>query len=82
LASEWAPDGFLMLAGDLDFAGGNVVHICSGCSGLAASLIGAPLACITAALPQTHSSLILFVDVIQLVWTDRLVCTRTISEEF
>ena len=32
----WHPDGFLYQAGVLDFAGGNVVHIASGWSGLAA----------------------------------------------
>jgi len=32
----WHPDGFLYQAGVLDFAGGNVVHIASGFSGLAA----------------------------------------------
>ena len=40
--SEWALDGFLAVAGDLDFAGGNVVHICSGLSGLAASVMIGP----------------------------------------
>ena len=40
--SEWAMDGFLAVAGDLDFAGGNVVHISSGFSGLAASLMVGP----------------------------------------
>ena len=40
--AEWAPDGFLALAGDLDFAGGNVVHITSGFSGLAAAIILGP----------------------------------------
>lgn len=40
--SEWATDGFLALAGDLDFAGGNVVHVCSGFSGLAAAIIIGP----------------------------------------
>jgi len=30
----WHPDGFLYQAGVLDFAGGNVVHITAGCSGL------------------------------------------------
>ena len=40
--SEWAADGFLSVAGDLDFAGGNVVHISSGFSGLAASLLVGP----------------------------------------
>ena len=31
----WHPNGFLFEAGALDFAGGTVVHICSGMSGLA-----------------------------------------------
>ena len=31
--SEWSPDGFLAIAGTMDFAGGDVVHICSGVSG-------------------------------------------------
>ena len=31
--SLWAPDGFLASAGALDFAGGTVVHVCSGFSG-------------------------------------------------
>ena len=40
--AEWGPGGFLGTAGDLDFAGGNVVHITSGFSGLAVSLILGP----------------------------------------
>jgi ammonium transporter, Amt family len=32
--SEWSPDGFLFQAGTLDFAGGDVVHVCSGVSGM------------------------------------------------
>jgi ammonium transporter, Amt family len=40
--SEWAVDGFLAVAGDLDYAGGNVVHICSGLSGLATSIVIGP----------------------------------------
>jgi len=32
---EWHPNGFLYKAGVLDFAGGNVIHISSGMSGLA-----------------------------------------------
>jgi ammonium transporter, Amt family len=32
--SEWSPDGFLFQAGTLDFAGGDVVHVCSGVSGI------------------------------------------------
>lgn len=34
----WHPDGFLQKAGVLDFAGGSVVHLSSGMSGLAAAL--------------------------------------------
>ena len=38
----WGPDGFLGADGALDFAGGTVVHIISGVSGLvAASMLGA-----------------------------------------
>ena len=33
--SNWHPQGWLYQLGVLDFAGGNVVHICSGVSGLA-----------------------------------------------
>ena len=40
--SEWALDGFLNVAGHLDYAGGNVVHISSGFSGLAASILVGP----------------------------------------
>jgi Amt family ammonium transporter len=40
--SEWAVDGFLAAAGDMDFAGGNVVHISSGVAALAASIIVGP----------------------------------------
>ncbi len=40
--SSWALDGWLALKGDLDYAGGNVVHVASGMSGLAASLIIGP----------------------------------------
>ena len=40
----WARDGFLSVAGALDFAGGGVVHICSGMSGLAASIAVGPRA--------------------------------------
>jgi ammonium transporter, Amt family len=39
---EWAPDGFLFGAGTLDYAGGDVVHVCAGMSGLAASIIIGP----------------------------------------
>jgi ammonium transporter, Amt family len=39
---EWAPDGFLFAAGALDYAGGDVVHISAGMSGLAASIIIGP----------------------------------------
>ena len=38
----WAPDGFLFEDGALDYAGGDVVHISSGMSGLAASIIIGP----------------------------------------
>lgn len=34
----WAPGGFLRKMGSLDFAGGTVVHICSGSAALAAAL--------------------------------------------
>ncbi|MFN8622546.1 MAG: ammonium transporter [Chloroflexota bacterium] len=34
----WAPDGFLFQAGAIDFAGGTVVHISAGISGLIAAL--------------------------------------------
>ena len=37
--SVWHPDGFLFKAGALDYAGGNVVHICSGISGLIAAIV-------------------------------------------
>jgi Amt family ammonium transporter len=32
--ASWHPDGFLYKAGVMDFAGGNVVHISSGCAGI------------------------------------------------
>ena len=35
----WHPLGFLFELGDLDFAGGNVVHITSGVAGLMSSII-------------------------------------------
>jgi len=35
----WHPDGFLFQAGVMDYAGGNVVHISSGCSALVACAI-------------------------------------------
>jgi len=35
----WHPDGFLFKAGVLDFAGGDVVHIASGISGLVTTII-------------------------------------------
>ena len=38
----WAEDGFLLQAGVLDYAGGGVVHISAGFSGLAASIILGP----------------------------------------
>ncbi|EKX41026.1 ammonium transporter [Guillardia theta CCMP2712] len=37
--SMWMTDGFLHEAGILDFAGGNVVHISAGCSGLMSSIV-------------------------------------------
>jgi ammonium transporter, Amt family len=37
--SIWHPDGFLFKAGALDFAGGTVVHISSGMSGLISTLV-------------------------------------------
>ena len=37
--SFWHPDGFLFKAGSLDFAGGNVVHISSGISGLISAFV-------------------------------------------
>lgn len=37
--SVWHPNGFLNQAGALDFAGGNVVHICSGTSGLMSAIV-------------------------------------------
>ena len=37
--SVWAMDGFLRLAGILDFAGGTVVHISSGFAALVASIV-------------------------------------------
>ena len=37
--SNWHPQGWLFRLGVLDFAGGNVVHICSGVSGLATVLV-------------------------------------------
>jgi Amt family ammonium transporter len=37
--SNWHPQGFLFQLGVLDFAGGNVVHVCSGVSGLAAVMV-------------------------------------------
>lgn len=37
--SVWHPDGFLSKAGALDFAGGDVVHICSGVSGLVSAVV-------------------------------------------
>lgn len=40
--SIWHPEGFLFQAGTLDFAGGNVVHISSGISGLVSTLILGP----------------------------------------
>lgn len=37
--SNWHPQGFLKMFGVLDFAGGNVVHVASGVSGLAVVLV-------------------------------------------
>ena len=37
--SNWHYQGFLKNIGVLDFAGGNVVHICSGASGLATVIV-------------------------------------------
>lgn len=37
--STWMTDGFLHQAGVLDFAGGNVVHVAAGFSGLVSSII-------------------------------------------
>lgn len=37
--SVWHPDGFLFKAGALDYAGGTVVHISSGMSGLMSTLV-------------------------------------------
>ena len=37
--SNWHYQGFIKNIGALDFAGGNVVHICSGASGLATVIV-------------------------------------------
>ena len=37
--AHWATDGFLFKAGVLDYAGGNVVHIAAGISGMASSIV-------------------------------------------
>ena len=37
--SNWHFDGFLYKLGVLDFAGGNVVHVASGCSGLMTAIV-------------------------------------------
>jgi len=37
--SNWHYQGFIKNIGALDFAGGNVVHICSGASGLAVVIV-------------------------------------------
>jgi len=36
---SWHPDGFLYKMGELDFAGGTVVHISAGCAALAGALV-------------------------------------------
>lgn len=36
---NWHPNGFLNMAGVMDFAGGNVVHISSGIAGLMSSIV-------------------------------------------
>lgn len=40
--STWHPNGFMYKAGVLDFAGGNVVHITSGISGLVSTIYMGP----------------------------------------
>mmetsp|Transcript_15959 Transcript_15959/g.35320 ORF Transcript_15959/g.35320 Transcript_15959/m.35320 type:complete len:452 (-) Transcript_15959:295-1650(-) len=37
--SVWHPQGFLFKAGVLDFAGGSVVHVSSGCAGLVSCIV-------------------------------------------
>eukprot|EP00286_Rhodomonas_abbreviata_P028331 CAMPEP_0181293446 /NCGR_PEP_ID=MMETSP1101-20121128/3070_1 /TAXON_ID=46948 /ORGANISM="Rhodomonas abbreviata, Strain Caron Lab Isolate" /LENGTH=608 /DNA_ID=CAMNT_0023398035 /DNA_START=172 /DNA_END=1995 /DNA_ORIENTATION=+ len=37
--SSWTTEGFLHKQGVLDFAGGNVVHVAAGCSGLVSSIV-------------------------------------------
>jgi len=37
--ATWHPNGFMHNHGVIDFAGGNVVHIAAGCSGLMSSLV-------------------------------------------
>lgn len=37
--ATWHPNGFMYHHGVIDFAGGNVVHIAAGCSGLMSSLV-------------------------------------------
>ena len=57
---EWG-GGFMSSWGVLDFAGGDVVHISSGVSGLAASLIVGKRKCFAAgATPPPHNILLVF----------------------
>ena len=37
--ANWSEEGFLVKAGIIDYAGGNVVHICAGFTGLATSIV-------------------------------------------
>jgi len=56
--SMWMTDGFLFKAGILDFAGGNVVHIAAGCSGLMSSLVVGQRAGFGAENFQPHNILV------------------------
>ena len=40
--AQWHPNGFMYKHGVIDFAGGNVVHVAAGCSGLMSSLVLGP----------------------------------------